>query len=76
VVGRNWEDFMAPVGDIFRFGFGIAGGLYKITLVLGISVTIAMKFPVLGLAMGGAYCMNEVHGVGKKALPYFWRSEE
>lgn len=60
----------------FLLMFGIAGGMYKITLVLGISATIAMKFPVLGMVMGGTYLMNEVFGTAKRALPYLWRSEE
>lgn len=60
----------------FLLGFGVASALYKVTLVLGISATIAMKFPVIGLAFGGAYCLNEVFGVGKRALPYLWQSQE
>lgn len=60
----------------FLVAFGIAGGIYKVTLVMGISATIAIQFPVIGLLMGGLYLLSEVYGILKRSIPYLWRSEE
>ncbi len=60
----------------FLVGFGISSAIYKVVLVLGISATIAMKFPAVGIALGGAYILNEIWTQLKRAIPYLWRSQE
>jgi len=60
----------------FLIGFGVAGGLYKVVLVLGISATVAMQFPKVGIAMGVAYLASEVIGTLRRLLPYLWHSQE
>lgn len=60
----------------FLVGFGLASAIYKVTLVMGISATIAMKFPAVGIAMGAAYLLGEVWSILKRSIPYLWRGEE
>lgn len=60
----------------FLVGFGISSAIYKVGLVLGISATIAMKFPAVGIALGAAYILNEIWTQLKRAIPYLWRSQE
>jgi putative peptide zinc metalloprotease protein len=60
----------------FLIGFGISSAIYKVVLVLGISATIAMKFPAVGIALGAAYLLIEVWTQLKLAIPYLWRSKE
>lgn len=60
----------------FLIAFGVAGGLYKIVLVLGISATVAMQFPKVGIAMAVAYLASEVIGTLRRLLPYLWHAEE
>ncbi len=61
---------------VFLVGFGMASAVYKVTLVLGISATIAMTFPAVGIALGCAYLLNELWTVLKRSIPYLWRSQE
>lgn len=49
--------------------FGIACALYKITLVLGISATIASKFFVLGVTLAALYAGSELW----RALSTLWK---
>lgn len=60
----------------FLVSFGAASALYKVTLVLGISATIAIKFPAVGLVMGAAYMGSELWGILKRSVPYLWSAEE
>ena len=60
----------------FLVGFGVSSAIYKVMLVLGISATIAMKFPAVGIALGSAYLLNEIWTQLKRAIPYLWRSQE
>jgi putative peptide zinc metalloprotease protein len=57
-------------------GYGIGAALYKIVLVLGISMLIATKLLAVGIALGGFYIVNELVGALRRLLPYLWRSEE
>lgn len=61
---------------VWLFAFGVASALYKVALVLGISMTIALKFPVVGLLLGATYALREVARLARKALPYLWFSDE
>lgn len=61
---------------LFLFGFGTSSAIYKVCLVLGISATIATKFPALGLLLGGAYLSSELLGILRRTIPYLWNSAE
>lgn len=58
------------------FFFGLAGAMYKATLVVGISMAIALKFFLGGLLLGSVYFGNEILKLGRRLLPYLWHSEE
>jgi len=61
---------------LFLLGFGVSSAVYKVGLVLGISATIALKFPALGLLLGGAYVLGELWSVLRRSIPYLWKAEE
>ncbi len=56
--------------------FGISSAIYKVVLVLGISATIALKFPAVGIALASAYVISEIWTQLRRAIPYLWRSKE
>jgi len=56
--------------------YGIAASLYKVLVVISISSMVAMKFAVLGLAMGGYYAVTTIYGIYSKTLQYLWSSPE
>ncbi|MFT7671134.1 MAG: putative peptide zinc metalloprotease protein [Planctomycetota bacterium] len=60
----------------FLVFFGICSAIYKFTLVIGISATIAMKFPAIGLGIGLAYLLGEALGVLRVCIPYLWGHHE
>ena len=60
----------------FLIAFGIAGAIYKVTVVLGISMMIAMKFPLVGLFLAGLYVGQTLFGIARKAIPYLLKSDE
>lgn len=60
----------------FLTGFGIAGAMYRVTLVLGIAAVIATKVLVLGLSLAGVYVATSVIQLVRKSLQYMWSSHE
>ena len=58
------------------FVFGVASAIYKVLLVLGISMAIATKFLLGGLLLGGIYCGGELVKLVKRTIPYLWYSPE
>ena len=61
---------------LWLFFFGVFSALYKVVLVLGISMAIALKFPVGGLLLGGVYVGKELIRLVKNTIPYLWFGEE
>jgi len=61
---------------LWLFSFGVFSALYKIVLVLGISMAIALKFPIGGLLLAGVYGGKELVRLVKKTIPYLWFSDE
>lgn len=65
-----------PLLKVGLFFFGIASTIYRTTVVLSISAAIATKFFVAGAALGGAYILNSLWGIFKRAIPYLAASPE
>lgn len=68
-----------PDTSTMRMGlltFGIASAVYKVVLVLGISVAIAFKFFLGGMLIGAFYFGGELIKIVKRLIPYLWHSEE
>ncbi len=68
-----------PETSTLRLGlltFGIAGAIYKVGLVLGISIAIAFKFLFGGMLLGAYYFGGELIKIVKQLIPYLWHSEE
>jgi putative peptide zinc metalloprotease protein len=61
---------------IFLFIFGVASSVYKVTIVLGISMMVATKAFLIGMAIGGYYIITELVKVIKKVTLYLWKSPE
>lgn len=61
---------------LFLTLFGTAGSLYKITVVLGISMAIATKAFLLGMIMAGIYIFLEIIKLSKRIYLYLWKSPE
>ena len=61
---------------VFLFIFGLSTAIYKITIVLAISVMIAMKFFLIGLLLGFMYVFLEVSKLTFKSLKWLWWSPE
>lgn len=70
---KNWGSVKLRV---FLLSFGAASAIYKVTLIIGISMIIATKFFTAGLLLGSMYFIGEINGILKKAIPYLWHSEE
>lgn len=66
--GSRWFRF-------FLTGFGIAGGMYRVTLILGIAAVIATKVLVLGLSLAGVYIATSLIPLVRKSLQCMWSSE-
>ncbi|MEO0653189.1 MAG: hypothetical protein AAFZ65_21105, partial [Planctomycetota bacterium] len=45
--------------------YGVSSGIYKITLVLGLSAGVALKYPALGLALAAGYILMELAKLGR-----------
>ncbi|MDF1837580.1 MAG: HlyD family efflux transporter periplasmic adaptor subunit [Planctomycetota bacterium] len=56
--------------------FGLSSAIYKVVLVLGISATIALKFPAVGIALASTYILSEIWTQLRRAIPYLWHSQE
>ncbi len=56
--------------------FGVAGSLYKIVLLLGISLVIAQKLPLVGFGVAGLYVLQTVKQSGLSLTNYLRFSEE
>jgi len=61
---------------IFLFIFGVASSIYKVTIILGISMMIAPKAFLIGMAIGGYYIITELVKVIKKVTLYLWKLPE
>ena len=55
--------------------FGFAMSIYKVTVVFGISIMIAFKFPAVGIAIAGFYVLQTLWQFGQR-MWLFFQSEE
>ncbi len=60
----------------FLLTYGLAASAYRVTIVLAISAAIAMKFFLVGIALGAFYIAQTVLGLLVKATKYLWFSPE
>jgi putative peptide zinc metalloprotease protein len=73
-----------PVSDVWGsvslrftlFWYGISSSIYKVLLVLGVSLAIAIKFPTTGLLLAASYFGGEILRILKGLLPYLLTSDE
>lgn len=56
--------------------YGIASGIYKISLVFGISIMIAMQIWVIGILVGGYYFLTSLGAMSIKVGKYLVGSDE
>ncbi|MFQ5654551.1 MAG: hypothetical protein ACE5GW_07450 [Planctomycetota bacterium] len=56
--------------------FGVLSSLYRVTVVLGISALIAMKFFLVGILLGGTYVGMELLKLLRKIAGFLWWSPE
>lgn len=56
--------------------YGIAATLYKFSLVISIAVMVAMKFPMVGLALAAFHVLTTIGGGIVKMSSYLLKSQE
>lgn len=56
--------------------YGLAASAYRVTIVLAISAAIAMKFFLVGIALGAFYIGQTLIGLLVKATKYLWFAPE
>ncbi|MEM9352035.1 MAG: site-2 protease family protein [Planctomycetota bacterium] len=56
--------------------FGVAGALYKVTLLLGISLVIAQKLPLVGFGVAALYFLQTVKQSGLSLTNYLRFSDD
>lgn len=61
---------------VLLVAFGIAGSLYKVTVILAISAIIATKAFLVGLLMSGLYVLSTLSRIVYKLVAYLWLSPE
>ena len=57
-------------------GFGVFAALYRITVIVSISMLVASKFYLLGLILAATYLTIEILKLLRRVLLYLWFSEE
>lgn len=58
------------------FGFGVAGFLYRVSLLLAIVAVLAMKFFLVGVSLAVFYVGQSLATAVIQVVRYLWRSEE
>lgn len=58
----------------FLLSFGAASAVYKITVVMGISTVIAMKYAFAGVFLGTAYISMELYRVLGRSIRFLWQA--
>ncbi|MBN1342774.1 MAG: HlyD family efflux transporter periplasmic adaptor subunit [Phycisphaerae bacterium] len=61
---------------VFLFVFGVAASLYRISIVLAISIGIASKFLLIGMGIAVLYVANVLITTVHKLAKYLWFSKE
>ena len=72
LLGLNVPTSKVSFRSLALIAYGIAASLYKVVVVISISSMVAMKFAILGLAMGGYYAITTIYGIYSKTLQYLW----
>lgn len=57
-------------------GYGVASGLYRVSMLLGIAALVAVKLPVLGLALAGLYLATAIYRPLNALIRYLLFSQE
>lgn len=60
----------------FLVAFGVAGGLYKVSIVLVLSAVIARKYPAVGLLLAAVYVGMEIARLLRRAVRTFFLDRE
>ncbi len=58
------------------FTFGIASSLYRSTVILSISIMIAMKAFIVGLGLAAFYIISQLYKILKRMTVYMWTAQE
>ncbi len=61
---------------IFLFVFGVAAGLYRLVIVIGISAAIATKLFLVGMTIGVGYVGSVIFGTARRLVTYLWTAQE
>ena len=56
--------------------YGISSAIYRVTLVLSISLMIAQRFFLLGIGMAAFYILSSLFGTARKMTAYLWAHPE
>ncbi len=73
------DDGVVPPGRghrVFLLVFGVSSAIYKVLLVLAISVLIATKILAVGVLVGGSYLVGEIVKLFRRVVPFLFLSEE
>lgn len=65
-----------PRMRVFLVGFGVLATIYRATVVFSLSVVIATKFLLIGLALGLWYALSALGKAVYDLFVYLWRSPE
>ncbi len=57
-------------------GFGVFAALYRVTVIVSISMLVASKFFLLGLVLAATYITLEILKLLRRVLAYLWFSEQ
>ena len=73
------DDGVVPQGKghrAFLLCFGVCSAIYKVVLVVAISVLIASKILAVGVLIGGTYLITEIVKLFRRVVPFLFLSEE
>ncbi len=56
--------------------YGLCAGLYRVGILLTISILVATKAFLLGVLLAGAFLASQVYGLLRGLVRYLWRHEE
>lgn len=77
VLGLRTKGSQGSAGlRLFLTSFGVAGGLYKVSLVLVLSAVIAKKYPAVGLLLAGFYVAMELYRLVRRGVHTFFLDPE